>query len=83
MIEVVLYTFISFIKVLVKNCKTIFLIQGNKTYTILLAGANALLAANLFKMIITLDIVIVSIITFSVNVIGAYISIIISKQKQI
>lgn len=69
----------SFIKVLIKNLRTIFLAKGDKIIAPAIAGINAVLAANLIKLVVDFDVLTASVIAFSVNVAGTYVSIIISK----
>lgn len=79
MMFVVLYIILSFIKVLIKNLKTIFLAKENKIMAPAMAGMNAVLTANLIKLVVEFNVLTASLIAFSINVVGTYFSIIISK----
>lgn len=81
MFSIVAYILLSLIKVLIKSIRTISLVKGN-SYAPLLAGINALLAANLIKLVVELDIISVCIIAFLTNVVGTYISINIFIKKK-
>ena len=81
MFSIVAYILLSLIKVLIKSIRTISLVKGN-WYAPLLAGINALLAANLIKLVVELDIISVCIIAFLTNVVGTYISINIFIKKK-
>lgn len=75
-----MYILLSFVRVLIKNCKTIFLAKEDATRARLLAGVNAVLAANLVKMVVELNILTATLIAFFVNVAGCFFSITISKK---
>ena len=81
MFSIVAYILLSLIKVLIKSIRLISLVKGN-SYAPLLAGINALLAANLIKLVVELDIISVCIIAFLTNVVGTYMSISIFIKKK-
>lgn len=80
MFSIIIYVLLQLLKVIIKEIKTISVVKGN-FYAPLFAGINALLSVNLIKLVAEFDIIIVYIITFLVNIVGAYISINIFKNR--